>query len=68
MLSVNATGGTVNDVPVWKISLQVTVEGHQSVNTMTERTAYPSQVQGLVGHEVEVVWHPAYPDKAEMLN
>ncbi len=64
ILGLTPTGTTVNDVPMIRFDLEITLEGRPSVRASATKLMYP---QGnLVGAEIGVIWHPKYPNDAVM--
>lgn len=60
IVAVRPTGTRINDVPLMKIDVQVTVNGHPPVMASTKRLIGDGGGH-LVGGEVPVIWHPKYP-------
>lgn len=64
ILGISPTGTTINDVPMMRFDLDITIEGRPSVRASATKLMYP---QGnLVGADIGVIWHPKYPNDAVM--
>jgi hypothetical protein len=61
IVAVTSTGTKINNTPLMKIDVQVTVPGHDSVIASTKRLMHGGG--HLVGASVTVLWHPKYPDE-----
>ena len=58
------TGTTINDVPMMRFDLEITVEGRPPIRASATKLMYP---QGnLIGADIGVIWHPKYPNDAVM--
>jgi hypothetical protein len=64
ILAVNMTGTTINDVPMMRIDMEVTVPNRPPVRASTTKLLQPQHAAGLIGREVSVIWHPSYPNEA----
>lgn len=59
IVAVSPTGTKINDVPLMKIDVEVSVEGHPPVVASAKRLMHGGG--HLVGGQVAVIWHPKYP-------
>jgi hypothetical protein len=60
IVAISPTGTQINNVPLMKIDVQVTVDGHPPVMASTKRLIGDGGGH-LVGAQVPVIWHPKYP-------
>ena len=58
------TGTTINNVPMMRIVMQVNVPNHPPVQASCTKLLQPQHAAGLTGREVNVIWHPNYPNEA----
>lgn len=64
ILGLSPTGTRINNVPMMRFDLEITVNGQPPVRAAATKLMYP---QGnLIGAEIGVIWHPKYPDEAVM--
>jgi len=61
---ITRTGTRINNVPVMQLHVELVVEGHGARKASAKRLIHEGQAALLVGREVGVIWHPAYPDAA----
>ena len=64
ILNISATGTRINNVPMMRFDLEITVDGQPPVRASATKLMYPQG--GLVGAEIGVIWHPKYPTEAVM--
>jgi hypothetical protein len=59
VLAVTHTGTRINRVPLVQIDIEVEVQGHPKTVASVKRLMNGGG--GLVGSDVQVIWHPKYP-------
>ena len=62
VVQVASTGVKVNHVPMMRVVVQTSVPGHPSLQASVTKRMSPHLAAELMGQELPIVWHPAYPD------